>query len=361
MEGNVHAYSYSELADMHLMYGLGRCNSTEARRLYQENFPNRICPSARFFATIHQRLSETGSLKSKEHSNAGRPRSTRTVDFEELVLNEISENPEKSTRGLALQFNSSKSIIWEILHEQQLYPFHVQQVQTLLPHDYAPRVVLCEWFVQKCLAPNFLTTVLFTDEARFTRTAIINYHNQHIWADENPHAIKPNRPQQQFSVNIWAGIIADHLVMFELPPRLNGINYLNFLREELPTLFEDVPLQLRQKMWFMHDGAPPHFRVAVRDHLNAHFRNRWIGRGGPVPWPARSPDLNPLDFYLWGHLKTLVYNSQIDTVDELRLKILNGIETIRQTPGIFERVRQSFRRRLDACIENNGGHFEHHL
>lgn len=145
-------------------------------------------------------------------------------------------------------------------------------------------------------------------------------------------------------MNIWPGIIADHLVMFELPPRLNGIYYLNFLREELPTLFEDVPLQLRQKMWFMHDGAPPHFCVPVRDHLNAHFRNQWIGRGGPVPWPARSPDLNPLDFYLWGHLKTLVYNSQIDTVDELRLRILNAIETIRQTPGIFERVCQSFRR-----------------
>ena len=32
-----------------------------------------------------------------------------------------------------------------------------------------------------------------------------------------------------------------------------------------------------------------------------------IGQGGPVPWPARSPDLNPLDFWLWGHLKAMVY------------------------------------------------------
>lgn len=126
MERNYHVYSYSELADMHLMYGMGRCNSSAARRLYQEKYPNRICPSARFFATIHQRLSETGYLQSKEHTNAGRPRSTRTVDLEELVLNEISEHPEKSTRELSLQFNSNQSSIWRLLHEQQLHQQYVQ-------------------------------------------------------------------------------------------------------------------------------------------------------------------------------------------------------------------------------------------
>jgi hypothetical protein len=361
MEGNFQVYSNSELADMHLMYGLGRCNSTAARRLYQENFPNRRCPSARFFSTIHQRLSETGSLKSSEHSNAGIARLCRTAELEELVLNEISDHPEKSTRELSLQFNVSQTSIWRILHEYQLHPYHIQQVHTLLPQDYAPRVAFCRWFLEKCVDPNFLTTILFTDEAHFTRTAIVNFHNKHIWADMNPHAIKPNRPQHQFSVNVWAGIFADDLFVFMLPPRLNGMVYLNFLREELPDLLDDVPLQLRQNMWFMHDGAPAHYSVAVREHLNESFPNQWIGRGGPVPWPARSPDLNPLDFYLWGHLKTLVYSSPIDTIEELCLKISNGIETIKQTPGVFERVRNSMRRRLNACILNNGGHFEHQL
>jgi hypothetical protein len=101
---------------MHLMYGMGHyCNSTEARRLYQENFPNRVCPSSRFFATIHQRLSETDSLISKEHIYAGRPQSTMTVELEEQVLNEIYEHPEKSTRELSVQFNVNQSIIWRIL------------------------------------------------------------------------------------------------------------------------------------------------------------------------------------------------------------------------------------------------------
>jgi hypothetical protein len=54
----------------------------------------------------------------------------------------------------------------------------------------------------------------------------------------------------------------------------------------------------RQRMWFMHGGAPPHFLRIVRQHLNQTFGEQWIGRGGSVNWPARSPDLNPLDFWV---------------------------------------------------------------
>ena len=51
-------------------------------------------------------------------------------------------------------------------------------------------------------------------------------------------------------------------------------------------------------MWYQHDGAPAHFSIAARQVLNDKYPNRWIGRGGPVPWPPRSPDLTPLDFFL---------------------------------------------------------------
>jgi hypothetical protein len=65
-------------------------------------------------------------------------------------------------------------------------------------------------------------------------------------------------------------------------------------------------------MWFMHDGAPIHFLCSVRQHLNQTFGEQWIGYGGPVNWPAQFSDLNPLDFWLWGHLKFLVYSAPIN-------------------------------------------------
>jgi len=62
-------------------------------------------------------------------------------------------------------------------------------------------------------------------------------------------------------------------------------------------------------MYLQHDGVPSHYTRHVRDYLNESFPNRWLGRGGPVAWPPRSPDLKPHDYYLWGHMKTLPYET----------------------------------------------------
>jgi hypothetical protein len=91
-----------------------------------------------------------------------------------------------------------------------------------------------------------------------------------------------------------------------LEQRLTGNLYRDFLLHDLPKLLEDVPLAVRARMWHMHDGAPAHFSCAVRDVINNTHHDRWIGRGGPTAWPPCSPDLNHLDFYLWGHQKSLV-------------------------------------------------------
>ena len=72
----------------------------------------------------------------------------------------------------------------------------------------------------------------------------------------------------------------------------------------------------------------------------------------PVVWPPRLPDLNLLDYYLWGHLKSMVYATLVDTInciDELTQRIENCCQQIRNKPGIFEHVRSSMRRRAELC------------
>ena len=49
-----------------------------------------------------------------------------------------------------------------------------------------------------------------------------------------------------------------------------------------------------------------------------------IGRQGLTQWPARSPDLNPLDLYLWCHLKAIVYFTPIHNVEILHQRIEQG-------------------------------------
>ena len=47
-------------------------------------------------------------------------------------------------------------------------------------------------------------------------------------------------------------------------------------------------------------------------------------------WPPKSPDLNPCDFFLWGYLKSKVYNPQPKTLEDLKQNIRNKIETLKR-------------------------------
>jgi hypothetical protein len=81
------------------------------------------------------------------------------------------------------------------------------------------------------------------------------------------------------------------------------------------------------------DGPPPHFYRHVREFLNQHLPQRWIGRGADddqmlLAWPPSSPDATPCDFCLWGYLKDWVYVPPLPaSIPELKLRIRSAIET----------------------------------
>ena len=62
--------------------------------------------------------------------------------------------------------------------------------------------------------PGFVEKILFTDECNFTREGSFNLHNSHIWSDENPRVYTIRHYQYRFSVNLWAGILHDSIVIF---------------------------------------------------------------------------------------------------------------------------------------------------
>lgn len=112
-------------------------------------------------------------------------------------------------------------------------------------------------------------------------------------------------------------------------------------------------------MWYHHDGAPAHNSHLAREVLSEIFPNRFIGPGGTVLWPPRSPDLNPLDFFLWGHLKNYVYFEPLNTIEELEARVHEAVATV--TPEMLTDVQRNMARRARVCIQNDGGHFEHLL
>ena len=99
---------------------------------------------------------------------------------------------------------------------------------------------------------------------------------------------------------------------------------------------------------FQQDGAPPHFAADVRRFLDKIFPGRWIGRDGPIRWAPRSPDSTPLDFFLWGHLKNVVYLSPCEDLAELKSRIHDEIKSISQKT-LFD-VFSHTSKRMNLCV-----------
>ena len=131
------------------------------------------------------------------------------------------------------------------------------------------------------------------------------------------------RPQK---IHVWVGIINRIFIgPYFFRGNLTAYRYL-----DLPV--PDNPQNLDRRIWFQQDGAPPHYDVNVRVFLDNQFDGRWIGR--PIELPLRSPDLTPLDFFLWGHLKSRVYMNRPDNLDDLKARIRH--EMTRISPQSFE-------------------------
>ncbi|XP_011861119.1 PREDICTED: uncharacterized protein LOC105558173 [Vollenhovia emeryi] len=169
-----------------------------------------------------------------------------------------------------------------------------------------------------------------------TVNGIVDRHNLHYWATENPHWMRQANSQVRWSVNVWAGILGDHIIgPHFIDGRVDGEGYRNFLRDKLVDLLDEVPLESRVNMWFQQDGHPAHTAKATRDLLNKKFGRRWIGLHGLHEWPPRSPDLTPLDFFLWGHLKEQVYATRPVSVQDFKERIVRACRTI--SPEILRR------------------------
>ena len=93
-------------------------------------------------------------------------------------MERIEDGSEISTRRLAAEVRFSQFLVHRRIKEQGLHPYHVQNVQALVPVDFPGCVIYREWLLQQYRErPNFLNCILFTNEAGFTRSAVFSSHN----------------------------------------------------------------------------------------------------------------------------------------------------------------------------------------
>ena len=139
---------------------------------------------------------------------------------------------------------------------------------------------------------------------------------------------------------------------------MDGIFYLDLLEEYVFPQIETFEQEIVSRVIFMQDRAPLHFSCFVIDVLNERFPDAWIGRGGPISWPPRSPDFFPIDFFLWRYIKNIVYAEKIRNIQHLQDRITSAIETV--TRDMIQKTWQEIEFRLEVFRATNGAHIEIH-
>ncbi|KAK9506996.1 hypothetical protein O3M35_008833 [Rhynocoris fuscipes] len=93
-------------------------------------------------------------------------------------------------------------------------------------------------------------------------------------------------------------------------------------------------------------GTPAQNARIVGEYLHVKFSRKWIGTIGPVSWPARFPDLTPLDYFLCGIVKDNVYQSE-----DLKMRIVPACGE--KTPEVLQNVTtEGMLHRLKLYVES---------
>ncbi|GFU27883.1 uncharacterized protein TNCV_449841 [Trichonephila clavipes] len=274
----------------------------------------------------------------------------RMIGIASLNLTSIEVNlsqNEQPCRGFLLDHRNPERITGE--NCQVIYSQFGQ-------NDHQARRRFVEWAQNEiAVVPDFHKRILFSDEAHFWLNGYVNKQNCCIWSEANPQ-VYVETPLHPEKLTVWCALWAGGIIgpyFFKNDEghnvTVNGDRYramiTNFFIPELNN--HDV-----QELWFQQDGATCHTARATIDLLKDTLGDRLISRFGPVNWPPRSCDLTPLDYFLWGYVKSLVYADKPQTLDHLEDNIHGVIADIR--PQMLGKVIENWTSRLDYIRASRG-------
>lgn len=349
----------NEKVEIVLLFGDNYKSCREVANIFNERHPEKRISHATV-AKVLQKFKSTGNV---ENQFSSRPRQCLITGDAENATNlllHVVENPKTSVSHLSDVTGISSTSVRRILKKNKFKPYKPKFISTLKERDFIVRFDFSMW-VQGQIEDNrsFPKYIFFSDEATFNSNGTVSSQNCRWWATENPRFTIECRDQYSFKTNVWVGFSEDANLLgpFFFRENLNSGRYLMLLENQLSAFLDELPLNKRERFWFMQDGASVHSTQQVTTWLNNKLGENWIGRRSRYFWPPRSPDLTPLDFWFWGYVKMEVYKQRpFENIDELEQTIR---EVIGQIPLRFiSHAIREFSDRTITCIERDGRHTE---
>ncbi len=223
------------------------------------------------------------------------------------------------------------------------------------------RVRACRRLLKR-FSKSAVSSIVFTDEKLFTLETPLNPQNDRVYAKEQKKKDVPEerliRERSHFSKKVMVSVGVSKegktgVHFIEEGAKINSDVYQQLLSTKLlpdcRAIFEDGDYVLQQ------DGAPAHRSKSTVSYLEENVPD-FIG---PKDWPANSPDLNPVDYCVWGRLQELVYKVPIRDIAHLKERIVQSWESL--SNDSFGVAIDRWLVRLRKVVANDGGHIEHEL
>ena len=313
-----------------------------------------------------KRLKETGSTTRK--SGSGRPRTVRTVAnisaVNDLVLSqEDAPQTHRTTRQIARETGIHRSSVVRIIRDElRLKCVKKRHAQELTEANCITRLSRAKKLLSK-FPESAVDFIFFTDEKVFTVTPSVNLQNDRVYAPcgtkkRDIAADRLFRTLPTFRKSVMVSVAVSKLGCTELIFVEPGVKVEIAYYRDILLLHQILQSDIWQAMCpcvFQQDSAPAHRARATVEYLR-QATPEFIS---PDLWPPNSPDLNPVDYKIWGCVQERVYQKPIRDVDQLKQRLVKVWSHVQQT--VIDAAIGEWRKRLRACVRAKGHHFEHLL
>ena len=314
------------------------------RQAFQRQFPGVNPPSKSTIFRNVQKYQNEGTSKNLNKERSGRRRTARSQQNVQQMRQLLAQQP----NGLSCRRNPtglSKTSFNEITRKDlHLHPYKIHVVQELKNGDAARRLRFCRWFSYHAHNLRFLSNIVIGDEAAFHMCGRVNTQNILCYAPKGqpPRDFKFEKSSSREKLNVWIGLYGNGEIIgpFFFNRNVNARVYREMLVQfAFPGIARAFGLYagpVFRNIWWFQDGAPAHGSLEIRRLLRTKFENRVVALHHPIEWPPRSPDLTPLDFFLWGYLKQKVFRTPPASLVELRRRIVDEVNVLRQIQQLSE-------------------------
>jgi inhibitor of nuclear factor kappa-B kinase subunit alpha len=305
-------------------------------------------------------IADSGSSARK-----ARPMSRRTPEniaaVEEMIMSQESQpGTHRSLNEIAREIEVSRSTVRNIVHnELKLKCLKKKRAQELTEANKFTRFVRAKQLLRH-YPQSKVHFIWFTDEKLFTVAAPKNAQNDRLYVPtgtlkKQVSAARLLKTRSTFtkSVMVSVGVSslgATELIFIDPGVKINGAYYRDVLLSQ--QLLPAIRALSGEFFIFQQDSAPAHRAYDTVEMLRLNTP-AFIP---PTLWPPNSPDLNPVDYKIWGVLQERVYRTRIRDVDHLKERLVE--EWTQFDQKIIDGSINQWRKRLRACVSADGGHFE---